>query len=111
MRDVLTEFKALKLFGMAGAWTELADNGSETMLESARWLMEHLLDAEGTDRALRTIRYKCCGTRGTTPLWGAHGGGKDCRSLCASETGKCLVCTSLSGEFAVITNSELAQTL
>ena len=58
MRDVLTEFKALKLFGMAGAWTELADNGSETMLESARWLMEHLLDAEGTDRALRTIRYQ-----------------------------------------------------
>jgi DNA replication protein DnaC len=58
MREVLTEFKALKLYGMAAAWSDLAANGSETTLESARWLMEHLLDAEGTDRALRTIRYQ-----------------------------------------------------
>ena len=58
MREVVAELKQLKLYGMAGAWSDLADNGSETMLESARWLMEHLLDAEGTDRALRSIRYQ-----------------------------------------------------
>lgn len=58
MREVVTELKQLKLYGMAGAWSDLADNGSETMLEAARWLMEHLLDAEGTDRALRSIRYQ-----------------------------------------------------
>lgn len=58
MREVVTELKGLKLYGMAGAWAELASNGSEATLESARWLMEHLLDAESTDRALRSIRYQ-----------------------------------------------------
>jgi transposase InsO family protein len=53
MREVVAELKQLKLHGMAGAWSDLADNGSETMLESARWLMEHLLDTRGTIDAWR----------------------------------------------------------
>ena len=58
MREVITELKQLKLYGMAGAWTDLMANGGETTLQSSRWLIEHLLDAEGTDRALRSIRYQ-----------------------------------------------------
>lgn len=58
MREVIAELKQLKLYGMAGAWSDLAENGSETTLESGRWLIEHLLEAEGTDRALRSIRYQ-----------------------------------------------------
>ncbi|MDQ5942835.1 MAG: hypothetical protein QG572_1651, partial [Pseudomonadota bacterium] len=27
MREVITELKALKLYGMAGAWSDLAGNG------------------------------------------------------------------------------------
>jgi len=58
MREVIGELKQLKLYGMAGAWSELVANGGETTLETSRWLIEHLLDAEGTDRALRSIRYQ-----------------------------------------------------
>ncbi len=58
MRELMTELKSLKLYGMAGAWSDLASNGNEPALEGARWLMEHLLDAETTDRAVRSIRYQ-----------------------------------------------------
>ncbi|KAF0200474.1 MAG: hypothetical protein FD173_2292 [Gallionellaceae bacterium] len=58
MREVITELKALKLYGMAGAWTDLATNGNQAVLDSSHWLIEHLLDAESTDRAIRSIRYQ-----------------------------------------------------
>lgn len=58
MRDVAGEMKGMRLYGMAGAWTELADRGDSAGLQSARWLVEHLLDAEHTDRAMRSIRYQ-----------------------------------------------------
>jgi DNA replication protein DnaC len=58
MREVITELKHLKLYGMASAWTDLTANGAEVTLQSSRWLIEHLLEAEGTDRALRSIRYQ-----------------------------------------------------
>ena len=58
MREVIAELKALKLYGMAGAWSDLAANGSQESLDSANWLIEHLLDAETTDRAVRSIRYQ-----------------------------------------------------
>jgi len=44
MREVMTELKALKLYGMAGAWSDLATNGNQEVLNSAHWLMEHLLE-------------------------------------------------------------------
>lgn len=58
MREIGSEFKAMKLYGMAGAWSELTSNGQQAALEDTRWLIEHLLDAETTDRAIRSIRYQ-----------------------------------------------------
>jgi DNA replication protein DnaC len=58
MRDVGAELKSLRLYGMAVAWTDLAAKGSLASLDSSRWLIEHLLQAESTDRALRSISYQ-----------------------------------------------------
>jgi DNA replication protein DnaC len=58
MRDVAAELKSLRLYGMAGAWDEIVDQGDSAGLQSARWLVEHLLDTEHTDRAMRSIRYQ-----------------------------------------------------
>jgi DNA replication protein DnaC len=57
MRELMTEFKELRLHGMACAWEELAANGG-TGIEASRWLIEHLLQAEHTDRAMRSISYQ-----------------------------------------------------
>lgn len=58
MRELVTELKALRLYGMATAWADLLGHGQAPALESSRWLMEHLLNAETTDRAIRSIRYQ-----------------------------------------------------
>ena len=57
MRELMSEFKELRLHGMAGAWEELAANGG-TGIETSRWLIEHLLQAEHTDRVMRSISYQ-----------------------------------------------------
>ena len=57
MRELMSEFKELRLHGMAGAWEELAANGG-TGVETSRWLIEHLLQAEHTDRVMRSISYQ-----------------------------------------------------
>ena len=57
--DVTTELKELKLHGMANAWTDLtAQEEGETKIASSRWLIEHLLQAEHTDRAMRSVSYQ-----------------------------------------------------
>ena len=43
MRDVTTELKALRLHGMAGAWVDLVEQGSNAGIDASRWLVEHLL--------------------------------------------------------------------
>jgi DNA replication protein DnaC len=58
MRDVATELKALRLYGMVGAWEEILAQGDSAGLQSARWLIEHLLDTEHTDRAIRSVSYQ-----------------------------------------------------
>ena len=58
MRDVMVELKQLRLHGMAAAWADLVEQGSSAGLDSARWLVEHLLQAEGTDRAMRSVRHQ-----------------------------------------------------
>ena len=58
MRDVTVELKALRLHGMAGAWCDLQEQGPASGLDSARWLVEHLLAAETTDRAMRSVQYQ-----------------------------------------------------
>ena len=56
MRDVMVDLKQLRLHGMAGAWADLAQQASDSGLDSARWLVEHLLQAEAVDRGMRRGR-------------------------------------------------------
>lgn len=56
MRDLATELKQLRLHGMAAAWADMIEQGSAE-LEGARWL-EHLLQAERTDRAIRSVGHQ-----------------------------------------------------
>ena len=56
-RDVATELKELRLLGMAGAWTDLMAQG-ESQIAASKWLIEHLLQAEHTDRAMRSISHQ-----------------------------------------------------
>ena len=58
MRELDKEFKELRLYGMAGAWEALVKQGGHATLESSRWLLEHLLQAEVTDRAMRSVSYQ-----------------------------------------------------
>ena len=58
MRDLTAELKALRLYGMAEAWVELAGPNHGVGVETSRWLLEHLLQAETTDRAMRSVRYQ-----------------------------------------------------
>jgi DNA replication protein DnaC len=58
MRDVTAEFKELRLQGMAGAWAEFVAQGDSLTLQTSQRLIEHLLEAEHTDRHLRSIRYQ-----------------------------------------------------
>jgi len=53
--DVLVELKALRLHGMAGEWADLIDQGGNSGIESSRWLIEHLLQAEGVDHGMRSV--------------------------------------------------------
>ncbi len=57
MRDLTAEFKELRLHGMASAWQELLDGPSDK-LDASRWLIEHLLQEEHTDRHMRSIGYQ-----------------------------------------------------
>jgi len=57
MRDVAKELKELRLHGMASAWTDLAAQGTPST-EASKWLIEHLLQAENTDRGIRSIRHQ-----------------------------------------------------
>ena len=58
MRDLIAELKALRLHGMAGAWADLTEQRATGALEASRWLMEHLLEAERTDRVMRSVRHQ-----------------------------------------------------
>lgn len=58
MRDVIAELKELRLHGMAAAWDDLIAQGTAASLDSSRWLIEHLLQAEITERAMRSVSYQ-----------------------------------------------------
>ena len=58
MRNVGDELKALRLYGMVDAWSDIMASGTLATVESSKWLIEHLLDAEHTDRAMRSMRYQ-----------------------------------------------------
>ncbi|WP_394787167.1 IS21-like element helper ATPase IstB [Rhodoferax sp.] len=56
--DVQAQLKALRLNGMAAAWADLTEQGGDATLASSRWLVEHLLQAEDSDRAMRSIAHQ-----------------------------------------------------
>jgi DNA replication protein DnaC len=56
-RDVAVELKELRLHGMVAAWTDLMAQGDATVAAS-KWLIELLLQAENTDRGLRSISHQ-----------------------------------------------------
>ena len=58
MRNVGDELKALRLHGMVDAWSDIMAQGTLSTVESSRWLIEHLLEAEHTDREMRSTRYQ-----------------------------------------------------
>ena len=58
MSDLTSDLKELRLYGMASAWEELQANSSASTLQASRWLIDHLLQAEHTDRAMRSVRYQ-----------------------------------------------------
>ena len=58
MRDVAAELRNLRLHGMAAAWEEIVAQGDSAGLQTSRWLIEHLLQAEHTDRHVRSISYQ-----------------------------------------------------
>ncbi len=61
MSDILAQFKALKLYGMASCYAELRQQytpGRMADLESADQILSQLLQAEATERSIRSIRYQ-----------------------------------------------------
>ena len=58
MRDLTVDLKQLRLHGMAGAWADLVEQGANAGLESSCWLIEHLLQAEATDRGMRSVNHQ-----------------------------------------------------
>jgi len=59
--DVTTELKELRLHGMAQAWDELTTHEgkpNDMGIQTSRWLIEHLLQAEHTDRAMRSVSHQ-----------------------------------------------------
>lgn len=60
-RDIGIELKELRLHGMSAAWNELTtDEGKATNvgLQTSRWLIEHLLQAEHAHRASASVRHQ-----------------------------------------------------
>jgi DNA replication protein DnaC len=57
-RNVQSELKALRLNGMASAWAELMEQDGGATIQSSRWLIEHLLQAEDVDRHMRSIAHQ-----------------------------------------------------
>ena len=61
MRNITLELKELRLHGMAQAWDELTTTQGQSAdvgVQTSRWLIEHLLQAEHTQRALASVRHQ-----------------------------------------------------
>ena len=60
-RDISIELKELRLNGMAQAWDELTtqeEKSSDVGIQTSRWLIEHLLQAEHAQRAFASVRHQ-----------------------------------------------------
>ena len=57
MSDIISQLRALKLHGMAECYAEIQAQNPE-LIDSVALLLRQLLEAEATDRSIRTIRYQ-----------------------------------------------------
>lgn len=57
-RDIHADLKALRLHGMAAAWEDLLEQGGNASVGASSWLIEHLLEAEDTNRAMRSVAHQ-----------------------------------------------------
>lgn len=57
MRDLTEELKGLRLHSMANAWAELTAQ-CESATASSKWLLEHFLEEEHADRAVRFVTHQ-----------------------------------------------------
>jgi len=57
MRDIAAELKELHLPGMVSAWADLLEQDESACMASKR-LLEHLVQAEHTDRAMRSVSHQ-----------------------------------------------------
>lgn len=58
MIDLVANLKTLRLYGMASCYADWIEQGSTGGLTTYESLLTHLVQAESTDRALRSIRYQ-----------------------------------------------------
>lgn len=58
MADLIADLKALRLYGMASCYADWGEQGSTGGLTTYESLLTHLVQAESTDRGLRSIRYQ-----------------------------------------------------
>jgi DNA replication protein DnaC len=58
MTDLIAELKRLRLYGMAACLAESIEHDSTNALATHEALLAKLVQAESTDRALRSIRYQ-----------------------------------------------------
>ena len=60
-RDITKELKELRLHGMALSWDELTTHEgkpNDVGIQTSRWLIEHLLQAEHEQRAFASVRHQ-----------------------------------------------------
>jgi DNA replication protein DnaC len=60
-RDIGVELKELRLHGMGAAWDELTTHegkSTDVGIQTSRWLIEHLLQAEHAQRASASVRHQ-----------------------------------------------------
>ena len=95
--DVITELKELRLRGMVGAWEDLTAQG-DPGIASSKWLIEHLLQAEHTHRAMASVSHQMKAAK--FPL---H------RDLAGFDFGSSKVDEELVGRLATLEFSDTAQ--
>jgi DNA replication protein DnaC len=58
MADLVADLKRLRLYGMAQCYAEILEQGSAQGLTTYEHLLTCLMQAETTDRAMRSVRYQ-----------------------------------------------------
>lgn len=63
MSEIVSQLKALKLRGMANYYTELLSQGNLASVQMSEGLIKSLIEAETTDREVRSIGYQMAAAR------------------------------------------------